>query len=145
MLRIIVALLIFMPVQAFASNACSLTQLSGKWMTTKSNAYWGTNTRCSMTVATSGSTFTGTCYDRYRSSKSTAGGTTSSSYAASSGKITQVSSINSCLFTFTATMGTSTKISGDFVLSQDNYTAHGYFFKDASDYESGPFTAIKVP
>ena len=132
------------PVKSYA-GACSLSQLSGKWMTMKSNAYWGTNSRCLMTVASSGGTFSGTCYDRYRSSSSTSGGYTSSSYPASNGKITQVSSINSCLFTFTATMNGSVKISGDMVLSQDNNTVHGYFFKDASNYESGPFTAIKVP
>lgn len=125
---------------AFA-GACSLTSLNGKWMTVKSNAYTGTHTRCIVTIS-SGS-FTGTCYDRYNNGSP--GGYTSSSYAASNGKVTQVSSINSCLFTFTATMAGSIKISGDMVLAQDGYTTHGYFFKDSYDYHSGPFTAVKVP
>ena len=142
---IVVFLLMLIPVKSYA-GACSLSNLSGKWMTMKSNAYFGTNSRCVITVASSGGTFSGTCYDRYRSSSSTSGGYTSQPYTASNGKITQVSYINSCLFTFTATMNSSVKISGDLVLSQDQNTAHGYFFKDSSTYyESGPFTAIKVP
>lgn len=140
MRAILIFLFMILPLPVFA-GACTLASLNGKWLTVKSNAYYGTNSRCSITIASG--TFSGTCYDRYRNGS--AGGYTSGSYTASSGKITQVSSINSCLFTFTATMNGSIKVSGDFVLAQDIYSAHGYFFKDAYDYESGPFTAVKVP
>ena len=93
---LVVFLLMLIPVKSYA-GACSLSQLSGKWMTMKSNSYYGTGSRCVINVASSGGTFSGTCYDRYKSASNTSGGTTEGPFTASNGKITQVSSINSCL------------------------------------------------
>jgi hypothetical protein len=131
-------------------TACAANSFAGKWMFLKTNTHPGTEfevgptmTRCVVTVTATGAT-SGRCYDRYSDGETT-GGITTPFYALTAGTLTRVTAINSCLYLFKATLAGTIKVSGDIVLAASRQGAHGYFWKDASYLEGGPFEAVRIP
>ena len=152
-----------------AMAACTIDNLVGKWMLMRTpGPEWnGRSSRCIVNVTKSSSSLgamSGTCYYRYPNNTTT-GGLTSSSSALSAGSIKKLS-VNSCAFTFNATIQdswnpsvnvcddedtrpTALNISGDFALVADKYSAQGFYFNDYSGkdcdngIEQGTMSLIK--
>lgn len=124
------------PAGAATPSACSLASLAGKWVMFKENMNYLQNSRCVITVSSTGKfTGKGTCFDYKWNSKSSA-------YSIS-GSIALTPSVNSCYVTLTATAAGSVRVRGEGAISAGKDQISGFFTNDGPS--AGPMSLVKVP
>lgn len=133
---IAIAAAIAAPAGAATPSACSLASLAGKWVMFKENMTYEQNSRCVITIGSTGK-FTGksTCFD-YK------WGYKSSAYSIS-GSIALVPSVNSCYVSLSATAAGSVKVRGEGAISAGKDQISGFFTNDGPS--AGPMSLVKVP